>query len=153
MPGRERKRVYADTGALVAYYCPEPTSAPVQERLLAAESVALSWLARTEFSSAVARRRRDGRLAAAAAAALFELLDRHAASGRFDVVPVTAEDHYAAATWMRSGAMAPRALDALHLAIASRCELTLLTTDPSLAASARDLRIDVDLVAPPETFQ
>ena len=54
--------IYLDTSVLVAYYCPEAMSEPVQKLLNEHTEPALSFLTQAELTSAVAQKARSGEL-------------------------------------------------------------------------------------------
>ncbi len=141
-------RVYVDTSVLVAYYVPEPASAVAELRLRAAGLLTISWLVRTELASALAKKcRRDG-FSPDGARAVFERFDAHAAAGHFRFEAVTATDYECAAEWMREGKAVLRTVDALHLSIAARIRMPVLTADRGLAEAGTALGVPVELLAP-----
>lgn len=138
--------VYIDTSLLAAYYAPEPLSAAAQRHMVEASSVALGWLARTEMASAMAKKRRRGELSVSATARLLDLFDEHVAAGLYRLLPVGGEDYELAYRWIRREGLNLRTLDALHLAVASRESLHVLTADRGMADAASTLGLAHELV-------
>ena len=138
---------YIDTSVLVAYYCPEPLSQSAQRAIRRADPPTLSPLVELELYSAVAAKVRTGELDEAAAVRIVTLLAQHLAEGRYGVVALTAADYGLARDWIGRFSAPLRAPDALHLAAAVSNELTLLTADRQLAASAEHFEVKHKLIS------
>lgn len=138
--------IYIDTSLLVAYYAPEVLSAKAQQELVSASAVGLSWLVRTEVASALAKKRRRGELATAEVSRLLDRFEEHVSAGLFRLLPVDGEDYEHAYRWIQRESLSLRTLDALHLAVAVRTGLVLVTADRGLAAAARTLELRHELV-------
>jgi len=133
--------LYVDTSVLAAFYCREAGSTRAEAALRADDPLALSSLVKLEFASATARKVRNGAFDKSFARQLLSLFHAHLRDGHFDLLPVEEADIALADEWICSLATPLRTRDALHLAIAFRRELTLLTTDRALATAARALQV------------
>jgi len=134
---------YLDTSALLPYYRIEKTTNKVQDFLQSLDnSPYLSSLTKVEFASALARWVRTKELDPVNADHIQQLFLQHINKPLFrirEVQPV----HYALAEhWLTQRTGALRTLDALHLAIASQLDCTLVTCDIALAKAADILKID-----------
>ena len=127
---------YIDTSVLGAYYCPEPLSAIAQESLRAVANPIISSLCEVEFSSLIARKRRDKELKTAEAKAILALFATHLAEGFFRRVALSSEHCRAARELLDSRDLSLRTLDALHLGIVSVEGVDLVTADRQFAAAA-----------------
>ena len=142
-------RTYVDTSVLAAYYCPEPLSELVEERLTSGSALVLSRLVQAELASAIARKVRTGDMDEEDARSALHLHDVQADGGAFELVSLRDADVRTATRWMRRLDTSLRTLDGLHLAIAEREALVLLTADVRLAAAADTLRRPVELLGSP----
>lgn len=108
---------YVDTSALIKCYLPEPGSAWMSG-LVASEPIMISLLAVVEFSSALARRTREGALTLRQRDDVWRTFLRDTAE--FAVLGLTGPVAREAAGLLFTGppAIRLRALDALHLATA-----------------------------------
>jgi predicted nucleic acid-binding protein len=97
-----------------------------------------SWTL-TEFSSALALRKRMGTLNSSQRLAAESGFDVWASSGGVRQVEVSDLDFRSARQLMRLDTVALRAADALHLAIAVRLGVSMATLDGELAAAANTL--------------
>ena len=139
-------RIYVDTSVLAAYYCPEPLSEIVEARLTDGSVLVLSRLVQTELASAVALKVRTARMSEGDARAALHVHDLQTDEGVFELVALRDGDLKTATGWLRRLDTSLRTLDGLHLAIAQREELVLLTADVRLAAAAESLGRPVELV-------
>lgn len=128
---------FLDTSILTSYYCPEARTAAIQRELSRLRNPVISPLVKLEFHCAVARKVRSGALALADARRIISEFDLHLREPRFISVEVREGDYDQAQHWVAQMAAPLRAMDALHLAVASSGNLTLLTADEALAASAK----------------
>lgn len=128
---------YFDTSVLVPLFFHEAGTATARKEIAGTSSVWISHWTLAEFSSAVAFKLRTGQTNASTAAtarALFgELVD-----SRLTVVDVLRED-FGAAAQLCETTPAPglRTPDALHLAVAHRMGLAMVTLDGALAGACR----------------
>jgi predicted nucleic acid-binding protein len=135
--------VYLDASVLLPILIEEPMSAAVDAFLLAGgQEFVVSDFAAVEVAAALSRLVRTGRLAASDAAARladFEIW-RAATTSPGEI---HAADIRLAYAYVRRFDLALRAPDAVHLAIARRLDVPLVTLDRRLAAAARELDIAV----------
>jgi len=139
---------YLDTSVLVAYYCPEPLSAKVQELLSAMEELTISPLVEAELHSAVAAKVRSRGLDEADARRVLSMFQVHLNDSLFRIVPIEAREYALARSWLVDFSIPLRTLDALHLAAASANGLALLTADHGLAKPAKHFGVPVELISP-----
>jgi predicted nucleic acid-binding protein len=131
-------RAYVDTSVLAAAYCDEPGTRRADRALRECEP-AISSLTRVEFSSAVARKAREGSLTRTEATRIVAEFQTHVRADVFEPLSID-ETHYALANdWIDSGVTALRTLDALHLAVAHAHGIELITADKTLAKAGRQL--------------
>lgn len=129
--------VYVDTSVWVAALCREPFTDLAQgwlEKQAAGTLHASGWV-QAEFSSALSMKQRSGQLDAAQAAeamTLFSATIEHACRR----VSIEEADFALAARLVADPAGGLRAGDALHLAMAARQGLALVTFDTLLAKAA-----------------
>ena len=144
---------YLDASVLLPTLVEEPASAAVDAYMLSGGGELLvSDFAAAEVASALSRLVRIGLLAPSDAmlrladfdvwrAAMSSTVDLHAADARL------------ANAYVRRFDLMLRAPDAIHLAIARRLDVTLVTLDRRLGAAARELGVMVDEIitrqAPP----
>ena len=139
--------VYVDTSLLVAYYCPEAISDQVQHILQQYEQPAVSVLTEVELFSAVAKKVRVEEIKQADAHRIGAQFTSHSDRGLFTMLPVANHHWRLARDWIGLYSTPLRALDALHLAIASAEGLELLTADKSLYQSANVLGVKARLLS------
>jgi uncharacterized protein len=136
--------IYLDTSVLIPTLVDEPISGAVRAYLIATEQeLLISDLAAVEVASALSRLARMGLLGFAEAVARLTDFEtwRAATSSPADV---HAAEFRLAYAYVRRFELALRAPDALHLAIASRLQATLVTLDRRLERAARELGIAVE---------
>ena len=99
-----------------------------------------------EFASATALRQRRGELVISRIEALQEALE-HFRNERLGMVEPRGDDFLLARAWVQELSKSGlRAADALHLAVAHRHGLTLVSADRTLVTAARQLQIRAELV-------
>ena len=127
---------YVDTSILVAYYCPEPMSDRVEALLLKTERPAISDLTEVELVSAVSRKIREKHLTVQDGNKIVLLFQAHIDDKRFRRLPVESKHFKMVKNWIAQFNTPLRALDALHLSLASAAGLSLFTADAHLKSSA-----------------
>jgi uncharacterized protein len=137
---------YLDTSILVAYYCPEPLSEAAEKVLRRVNQPSISALAEVEFVSALSRKMREKTLDREDARRILIEFESHLNQLLFKRIPLE-RDHYTLAySWLSQFAIPLRTLDALHLAVASKNSLEIITADRGLAQSAAKLGLLSKLV-------
>ena len=91
---------YIDTSLLAAYYCLEPLSQKVQEKLSKAARRVISPLVELELYSAVAAKVRARELTAASAGRVLDMFRKHLADGCYDIVPIDTPEYAMARNWI-----------------------------------------------------
>ncbi len=119
----------------------------MQRVLSGIEHPTISLLVEVELHSAVSRKVRVGDLRSTAGRRILALFRRHIVEGRYHHVPLEDEDYRVAKRWLGDFAIPLQALDALHLAVATTNDLTLLTSDAGLISAAKKLGIRHQRVA------
>jgi len=134
---------YIDTSVLVAYYCPENLSDQVQSFLGEQIRPAISELTEVELFSAVARKVRMGGITQSDGNRILAKFLSHLNSGLFTSIPVASQHWRIARGWIGLFNTPLRTLDALHLAVASDGDYTLVTSDHHLHQAAQTLGVAV----------
>jgi uncharacterized protein len=141
--------VYLDSSVVVAYYVPEANSERVQalyEDLL--DTPNISELVDLEVIAALSLRVRIGDLPRPHAEYVVKLFDEHLEAGLYTRLHLQ-PDYY---RWARDAIarfdLPLKAPDALHLAVAQREGLQLVTADRQLARNAEALNVAFDLIEP-----
>lgn len=132
-------RLFVDSSALAAFYCPEPSSRKVEERILSAEKVIVSELAAVELSAALAHKVRARELSSHDRDRVWSAFQEHLGSVQVEVAPLNAATVRLAWELMaRHGDERPlRALDALQLASSRLADAeSFLCLDKHLAEAA-----------------
>jgi predicted nucleic acid-binding protein len=137
--------VYLDASAWVKLYVRESHSDTLNKALLGRRDVFASDLGATEVASALGRACREGRLDRIAARRLQRKLRHHTRSGVVQRLDLTPKVHLEAERLLLAAdAVALRAADALHIALALLSEMaTVVTYDPRLADAARSAGLSV----------
>ena len=132
--------LYLDASALIPLFITESRTVDAESALRGRVPV-VSDLAIAEFSAGIARRFRMRDIREADALTVFSNFDAWVASARRETV--TAEDLLTAITLVRRFDLGLRTPDALNLAIATRCNASVLTFDDQMARAARSLDLEV----------
>jgi len=140
--------IYVDTCLLVSLFHND-SGYPAAVAWLTGAAAQELWISHwvlLEFASATAVRQRRGELKASKVTGLQSELEAFRAE-RLALVEPRAEDYLLARAWVqRQSAPGLRAGDALHLAVAQRQRLTLVSADQALVATARQLDAKAQLV-------
>jgi uncharacterized protein len=141
--------IYLDTSAIVPYYVPENLSDLVEQLLQQqGEQPIISQLVEVELFSALSRRVRMGELSQNDARRIGDLFEVHINDGLYRLIVLENQHYCLARNWLARFDLPLRTLDALHLAVSSINNLSLVTADDRLAQSATVLGIDVLLLTP-----
>ncbi|MBW2054779.1 MAG: type II toxin-antitoxin system VapC family toxin [Deltaproteobacteria bacterium] len=134
---------YLDTSVLVAYYCPESISEMVEEFFLKIKQPAISQLTELELVSAISRKIREKNLTIEDGNKIIAQFQSHFEKKLFKMIQVQSEHYQMARNWISQFSTPLRTLDALHLAVASLNNLTVLSADYHMAKSAQYFGVDV----------
>jgi len=141
-----RESAYLDSSVVVAYYVPEPSSERVQAFYGSGVALAISELVELEVIAALSLRVRIGDLDRSQARQMVRLFSEHMDAGLYARVHLEVT-HY---RWAREAIsrldLPLKSPDALHLAVAQRERLRLLTADRQLARNAEALGVRVELI-------
>ena len=137
---------YVDASVAVAYYLPDPLSDTAQAAMRHVPDLALSDWAELEIASVVARLARAGSITEPEARLTIETVSRHLAGSSLRRVLTSTHDIAHARELVSRLDLPLRAQDAVHLAIVTRLELSLLTADRHLARCAKEVGAKVELV-------
>ena len=136
-------RVYLDSSVLVAAFAPEAFTGRALDVIGSASEVVISELTVTEARvSLIRKRKRHAMTATEVAAALAEIADA-IRQGFLAVEPLPVDAYRDAEALADRVAIPVRAMDALHVAMATRLHADLATFDADQAAtaSAEGLRV------------
>ena len=143
---------YIDTSILAAYYCPEPLSEVAEKHLLKLKSPVISWLTGVELYSAIAKKVRRNDISENDAERIGDLFEVHQGGEYYRVAEIEAQDYRRATKWMMQRETPARTLDAIHLAVAWRLQLTVVTADSTMAQAAKRLDIKTEHLRKAEDF-
>ena len=140
---------YVDTNILVSALTPEPVKHAARAWLVDHQDATFvsDWVI-TEFSSALSVKSRFTGLSDVDRSQALDGLSRYISTS-LTVLPVGRNDFRTATRWCGAPELGLRAGDALHLAVASTHELTVITRDQVMVAAARELGLDVVLFEEP----
>lgn len=130
---------YLDASAILKSYFPESDSDLLNAFLKGRRDLFTSDLAVTEVTSALCRRRREGKLDAERAGMAYREMLEHTEAGVFRLVELTSETHRAAERrLLATDGIELRAGDAIHLSLAISVDCrTIVTFDHRRAAAGR----------------
>lgn len=133
--------LYLDTAVVLTLFVGESTSEVVQTWLARRrQALAFSDWGMTECASALGIKQRRGELSADAAASAFAAIETFARQS-CEWIACAPRHQTTAQTWLGRYDLNLRAGDALHLAMAHRAGMTLVTYDKLLLASAAALGV------------
>lgn len=139
--------IFLDTNIVFAYYLPEVYSAQAQAVYRANQRLTISNFVELEVFAALSRQVRVQSLEPAVARQIAALFTNHVQSGLYEQIHLHSGHYRLARTYIARFDLPLKAPDALHLAVASIENLTLVTADRQLAGNAGTLGLDVDLIA------
>ncbi|MBF0259676.1 MAG: type II toxin-antitoxin system VapC family toxin, partial [Desulfamplus sp.] len=125
--------LYIDTSVLVAYYCPESMRDQVESILINTDNPAVSQLTEIEIASAIARKIREHALSKEDGDNILSLFQKHIDQKSFIYIPIQPKHYSIAKNWLAQFNTPLRSLDAIHLAIAYKKKIPMLTADAKLA--------------------
>ncbi|WP_262917097.1 type II toxin-antitoxin system VapC family toxin [Salinibacter ruber] len=117
-----------------------------EERLRALRPPVVSWLTDVELHSALAKKVRRGELAEEDAERVQDLFRTYMSHILYEVAAIEHGDFVQARQWIARMDTALRTLDALHLAVADRRGLEVLTADEGVADAGPTFELDVELM-------
>jgi uncharacterized protein len=126
---------YVDTSVLVAYYCPEPLSDKAEKFLTTHKQPAISALTELELFSAVSRKVREGGISKRDANRIIATFVSHKDNELYAYLAVQPHHYTLARNWIGLFTLGLKTLDALHLAVASSENLTIVSADRGLLRS------------------
>ena len=139
--------VYIDTSVLVAYYCPEVISDQIENILINMSGPAISQLTEVELASAVSRKIREKTLTQGDGNKIISQFNTHIDQKSYAYLPLQPIHYLTARDWITQFNTPLRTLDALHLAIAAKNNIPILTADLKFAKSAKILGVEINTVS------
>jgi predicted nucleic acid-binding protein len=137
---------YIDTSILGAYYCPEALSTVAENALRQIKTPVISLLSEVEFASLISKKRRLKEINEGLAMEILDLFSAHVAEGSYRRISVTTEHFLTSRQLVAATHATLHTLDALHLSIAIRENLPLMTADRDLAKAAKRHKSAVILI-------
>lgn len=137
------RRVYLDSSVWIALLTQEPTASALSEWLSGepGQLITAHWT-RTELASALSIKVRRGEIKPSVSKGLLQQFDEWVAS-EVQLLPVDSSDFLQASYMCADAASGLRAGDALHLAIALRCQTShVASLDQNMLKNARRLGIE-----------
>lgn len=138
--------LYIDTSVLVAYYCPESISSKAEKIIINAASPVISPLTEVEFTSALARKVREGQLSIESSNKIHNEFKSHIHQLLYKKIVIDTDCYNLAFSWLSGNDIPLATLDSLHLAAASLNNLKMITADKQLSEAARKLGIAYQLL-------
>ena len=137
---------YLDTSVVAAYYVSESLSTQAQAIYETQAALAISDFVELEFFSALSLRLRRGDLERSHVERVAGLFLEHLAGGWYTRIHLNAEHYSAARRFIATFDLPLKSPDALHLAVSTAEDLSLVTADRQLARNAETLGITFQLV-------
>jgi predicted nucleic acid-binding protein len=137
---------YIDTSVLVAYYCPELSTDKAEKFLVEINKPTISILAEVELFSALSRKLRNKEIDRGTIKRIAAKLLSHIEGQYYLLLPVGVNHYTLAREWISQFSLPLKTLDALHLAVASCEDLTIVTLDRQLCQNAKKLDIKAVLL-------
>ena len=137
---------YIDTSVIVAYYCPEALSDKAEEFLSKIDRPNISTLTEVEFFSALSRKIRNKEMDAKTARKISAKFLSHLEGKYFHSLPLAANHYRLAGNWIAQFTLPLKSLDAIHLAVASCEDCSMVTFDHQLYQNAKNLDLDAILL-------
>ena len=128
---------YLDTSLLAAYYCPEPLSGEAEKVIISSKRPGISSLTEVELASAISHKIREKNLSLEDGNKIFNQFQTHLKESLYRLISVEDRHYQRAKNWILQFTVLLKTLDALHIAIASKDNLTLLTADRQLDIAAK----------------
>lgn len=138
--------IYLDTSVIAPFYWSEALSDNVEKLLRRETKRGLSQLVEVELFSALSRRVRMREISQEEAKAIGIVFQNHLDIGFYCKITLDSVHYQLARNWISQFNTSLRTLDALHLACASCNNMCLVTADEALAASAKVLGIEINLI-------
>lgn len=134
---------YVDTGVLGSYYFPEAFSEEVEALLCDLDEPVISELTEVEFYSMAAKKLRTDNLSEAQIRRVLMKFQGHLNEGFYRRVGVEFADYQHALSYLAELKTSLRTVDAIHVAIADRRKLELITADRFEAEGAEYFGVPV----------
>lgn len=134
---------YIDTAILGAYYFPEAFSDEAETALRELDEAVISELTEVEFFSLTAKKLRIGDLPEADVRRVMMKFENHLDEGFYHRVTVETADYRRALGYLAELNTGLRTVDSLHIAIADRLGLELITSDKIKAEGAEYFGVEV----------
>jgi predicted nucleic acid-binding protein len=138
---------YVDTGVLGSYYFPETFSDAAESMLRSLDEVVISELTEVEFFSLAAKKLRTDNLSEADIRRVLMKFQSHIDEGFYRRVTVESADYRHARSYLSELKTGLRTEDAIHVAVAQRHGLDLITADRVQAESAAYFGVAVQRIA------
>lgn len=137
---------YLDTSIVLAYYLDEAQSEEAQEIYQTRPGLQISELVELEVLSSLSRLARVGSIELDDAKSVSTLFDTHLQNGLYGRRSLDTGHYRLARDYISRFDLSLKAPDALHLALCSTEDLTLLTADRQLARNAEAVGVRTGLV-------
>lgn len=128
--------VYLDASALMSWYVPDANNAQADALISGERQPTVSDLTLAEVANALIRRRKQGQLSKETVARILAKMDAQVDASRLLVEPLTRAVFIEARLLSERVSGHLRTADALHLAMAKRLHLPVITFDAIMRSSA-----------------